>query len=271
MMSSVKKIKAEIGVFGGSGFYDFLNIAKELDVKTPYGSPSDKITVGSYGGKNIAFLPRHGKNHQYPPHKIPYLANIWAFKSLGVRRIIAPCAVGSLKRNIKPGDFVICDQLVNLSAGRRDTFYDGPKVAHVSLADPYCPDLRKIFYGECKKSQVKMHKNGTIVVINGPRFSTKAESAFFSKFGDIINMTAYPEAVLAREQGMCYLNVAFVTDYDAGLSGGPNVKAVTTEDVAEIFHKNNKIIKKAVFNIIEKISSSSACDCANHINRAFFN
>jgi len=259
-----------IGVFGGSGFYDFLSDAKELDVKTPYGSPSDKVIVGSYKGKKVAFLPRHGKKHQYPPHKIPYLANILAFKSLGVRRIIAPCAVGSLKKKIKPGDFVVCDQIINFSAGRRDTFYDGPKTAHVSLADPYCPDLRKISCGECEKSGAKTHKKGTMVVINGPRFSTKAESLFFSKAGDIINMTAYPEAVLAREQGMCYLNVALVTDYDAGLSGSPNVKAVTTEEVAEIFRKNNERIKKALFNIIEKASGNQTCDCSSHIKRAFF-
>lgn len=216
-------------------------------------------------------MPRHGKKHQYPPHEIPYLANIWAFKSLGVKRIIAPCAVGSLKSKIKPGDFVICDQFINFSTGRGDTFYDGPKVSHVSLANPYCHDLRKISYSECEKFGARTHKKGTLIVISGPRFSTKAESGFFSKIGDIINMTAYPEVVLAREQGMCYLNVALVTDYDAGLLGSPNVKAVTTEDVTEIFRKNSEMTKKIVFSIIEKASDNPTCDCSSHINRAFFN
>lgn len=266
----LKKIEAEIGVFGGSGFYGFLADVEEVIVKTPYGAPSDKITVGLYEGKKVAFLPRHGKKHQYPPHKIPYLANIFAFKKIGVKKIIAPCAVGSLKKEIKPGDFVVCDQLVNFAFGRKDTFYDGRQVAHVSLAEPYCPDLRRVAIEKMRDIKIKHHDKGTILVVSGPRFSTKAESCFFAKqAGDIINMTAYPEAVLAREQGLCYLNIGLVTDYDSGVFGGKNAKAVTAEDVAEVFKKNNEKMKEVIFKIIKKITVEQTCRCAEHIGEAF--
>ena len=265
-----KTIEAEIGVFGGSGFYNLLSDSREITIKTPYGFPSDKITVGSYEGKKVAFLPRHGKEHQYPPHKIPYLANIFAFKKIGVKKIIAPCAVGSLKTKIKPGDFVVCYQLLNFSSGRADTFYDGNPVAHVSMAEPYCPDLRRVAVGQARALNIKYHSKGTIAVINGPRFSTKAESRFFARQnGDIINMTAYPEAVLAREQGMCYLNIGLVTDYDSGAVGGKNAKAVTADDVAKVFKKNNEKIKEVIFGIIKNISTEQACRCAEHIKEAF--
>lgn len=259
-----------MGVFGGSGFYNFLLDAREISVKTPYGAPSDKITVGSYEGKKVAFLPRHGKKHQYPPHQIPYLANIFAFKKIGVKKIIAPCAVGSLKTKIKPCDFVVCDQLINFSSARKDTFYDGNPVAHVSLAEPYCPDLRRAAVEEMKKLKIKHHSNGTITVISGPRFSTKAESLFFAgQGGDIINMTVYPEAVLAREQGLCYLNIGLVTDYDSGVAGGKNAKAVTAGEVAEVFKKNNEKIKAVIFGIIKNISTEQTCQCPEHIKKAF--
>ncbi|MBU4360882.1 MTAP family purine nucleoside phosphorylase, partial [Patescibacteria group bacterium] len=236
--SNIKIPRAEIGVFGGSGFYDLIENAKEFEIETPFGKPSDKISVGAINKRRIAFIPRHGNGHKLPPHKIPYKANMWAMKKMGVKRIISPVAVGSLNPFIKPGDFVICDQFVNWTKNRDDTFYNGQVtdlslqnqgqraniikksdyVAHFSMADPYCNELRIIAVKICKKSEINFHETGTVVVIEGPRFSTRAESRFFSSQNlDIINMTAYPEVALARELGMCYLNIGLITDYDAGL------------------------------------------------------
>ncbi|PIT89769.1 S-methyl-5'-thioadenosine phosphorylase [Candidatus Kuenenbacteria bacterium CG10_big_fil_rev_8_21_14_0_10_36_11] len=274
---------AEIGIFGGSGFYDLLENAEVVEIETPFGKPSDKIIIGVVGGRRIAFLPRHGKSHQYPPHKIPYKANLWAFKKLGVQRIISPVAVGSLRPDIKPGDFVICNQFVNWTHThglnqRDDTYYHGEKVdgikhsekvAHLSLAEPYCSELRKVVSDICEQEKILHHKNGTVVVIEGPRFSTKAESKFFASQGwDIINMTAYPEVALARELGMCYVNIGLVTDYDAGLEGNPSIKPVTTAEVIEVFNKNNEKIKELIFVIIKNLPVERSCECEKYLEQA---
>ena len=259
------------GIFGGSGFYDFLDKPREITIKTPFGAPSDKITIGECQGKKIAFLPRHGKKHQYPPHQIPYLANLWAFKKIGVERIIAPCAVGSLKPKIKPGDFVIPDQFFNFTKKREDTFFNGPKTAHISSADPYCQDLRNLAVKVSKKLKIPTHSKGTIIVIEGPRFSSRAESKYFSSLADVINMTAYPEIVLAKELEMCYINIALITDYDVGLKNKKSVKPVSAQEVVKIFKENNEKVKKMIFEIIELMPEKRNCPCQNALKNALIN
>ncbi|MCX7746650.1 MAG: S-methyl-5'-thioadenosine phosphorylase [Clostridia bacterium] len=256
--------KADIGVFGGSGFYSFLDHVEEIEMETPYGKPSDKIAIASYEGKRIAFLPRHGKKHQFPPHMIPYRANIYAMKELGVKKIIAPTASGSLQAHIKPGDFVICDQFVDRTTGRKDTFFDGPETKHPSAAHPYCPELRKIAIETGRSLGIPIHERGTVVVIQGPRFSTVAESRWFSKMGwEVINMTQYPEAYLAREMGLCYANVALITDYDAGLEGNDDIPPVTEQEVYKVFEENNEKVKKLLFEVLKKVNPEPGkCSCA---------
>lgn len=259
------ELKADIGVFGGSGFYAFLDNVEEVDIDTPYGKPSDRIALATYEGKRIAFLPRHGRNHQYPPHMIPYRANLYAMKQLGVKRIIAPTASGSLQPDIKPGDFVISDQFVDRTWGRKDTYYDGPEVKHVSPAHPYCPELRKIAIETGKSLGIMTHERGTVVVIQGPRFSTVSESRWFSKMGwEVINMTQYPECYLARELGICYVNIALITDYDAGLEGRDDIPPVTHQAVLKFFQENNEKVKTMLFEMIKKVNSCEFnCDCRN--------
>ena len=210
----------------------------------------------------MIFIPRHGNKHSLPPHKIPYLANLWAMKELGVNKIIAPCAAGSLKAEVKPGDFVICDQFIDRTNSRTDTFFEGPNVTHISAADPYCSDMRQHAINTCKDLNISCHETGTMVVIQGPRFSTKAESRWFSSIGcSVINMTGYPECVLAREQEICYVNISLITDYDAGLTENPEIKPVTTEEVVKTFHENNQKIKKLVYAMIENMPEKSECRC----------
>jgi 5'-methylthioadenosine phosphorylase len=247
-----------------------LDKAEALDINTPYGKPSAKITIGEYAGQKIAFLPRHGEKHQYPPHKIPYRANLWAFKELGVERIISPSAAGSLQPNIKPGDFVICDQFIDRTYGREDTFFNGPKVAHISGAHPYCPDLRNLVVQCCNELGIKTHEKGTAVIINGPRFSSTAESRWFSSHGwEVINMTQYPEVILAREAEICYVNISLITDFDAGLEGMPDVKSVTADEVVRVFNENNDKVKKVIFKMVEKIGAERNCPCKDALKTAF--
>lgn len=253
---------AEIGVFGGSGFYSFLEKVEEVKIDTPYGPPSDLIAIGEIAGRRVAFLPRHGRKHSIPPHKINYRANLWAMKELGVTRIISPCAAGSLQRHVKPGDFVVADQYVDRTHGRADTFYEGPTVHHVSPADPYCPVLRQLAIEEIRAHGIPVHEKGTIVVINGPRFSTKAESKWFTSMGwEVINMTQYPEAYLARELAMCVVNISLITDYDSGLVAEGEVSPVTAEEVMHVFHQNAERIRKVIFGLIEKIPTERNCPC----------
>jgi len=248
------KYKADIGVFGGSGLYSLMSDVEEIVVETPYGNPSDKIAIASIGNKRVAFLPRHGKNHSYPPHKIPYKANLYAMKMLGVKGIIATTACGSLKPEIKPGDFVICDDFVDRTWGRGDTYYDGPETKHITGAEPYDPKLRNLAIEICEEMGIRVHKKGIVVVIQGPRFSTKAESRWFSKMGwDVINMTQYPECILAKELGIPYVNISLITDYDAGLEGNEDIKPVTEEEVLRVFNENNNKVKELIFNIIGRL------------------
>jgi 5'-methylthioadenosine phosphorylase len=259
---------AEIGVFGGSGFYSLLENARETWIETPYGSPSDKVAVGAIAGKRVAFLPRHGKDHRFPPHEINYRANLWAMKELGVSRIIAPTACGSLKLSVKPGDMAVADQIVDRTTGRKDTFYDGPITTHVSFADPYCPQLRPLAIDALKSIGVPTHDRGTIVVIQGPRFSTRAESKWFQDAGwDIINMTQYPEAYLARELEICYVNISLITDYDVGMEGIP---PVSHDEVMKAFAASNDRVKQAIFAIIESTPEQRACQCARSLTGARF-
>jgi len=264
------KNSIKIGIIGGTGFYEFFEGRnKEVEVKTKFGKPSDKITIGELFGKKIAFLPRHGKKHQFPPHRIPYKANIAALKKLGVERIIAPTAVGSLKTKIKPGDFVICDQFIDQTKKREDTFFDGPKVAHIEMAYPYCSELRKIAIDQARRLKLKVHPRGTVVVIEGPRFSTLADSLRFSKMGaDLINMTQYPEVVLAQELGICYLNISLVTDYDVGIYAGKKIKPVSIEEVISNFKKNTDKLKRLVSAVIKNIPGERKCGCQTKAERA---
>lgn len=280
-MNSEKKQfipRAEIGVIGGSGFYDLLEKEQEVEVATPFGAPSDKVRLGRVVGHRVAFLPRHGQGHKIPPHKIPFKANLFALKKMGVKQIISPAAVGSLNPLIKPGDFVICNQFINWTKKREDTFYNGQeieglkksgRVVHVSLADPYCPELRRLANRCCQKLNIPHHETGTVVVIDGPRFSTRAESRLFaSQGGDIINMTIYPEVVLARELGMCYVNIGLVTDYDVGLIGHKNIKPVTIKEVLKIFNENNQKVKDLIFEIIKNLPQERKCGCEKFIDEA---
>ena len=261
--------KADVGVFGGSGFYSFLKIKEEISITTPYGEPSCKIIIGELEGVRVAFIPRHGKNHELPPHKINYRANVFAMKELGVKYIFGPCASGSLQPHVKPGQFVICDQFVDRTKGRIDTFYDGPSTTHISMAEPYCPVLRKIIAECAEELGIVCHKKGTVVVIQGPRFSTKSESRWFSNQGwEVISMTQYPECYLARELEICYVNISLITDYDVGLEDQPEIKPVTTKEIIKIFNQNNEKLKNLLFKAIPMIPDKRNCICSNALKGA---
>jgi 5'-methylthioadenosine phosphorylase len=242
---------AEIGVFGGSGFYSLLEDVREVKVDTPYGPPSDSFFLATVGGRRVAFLPRHGRRHTIPPHGINYRANVWAMRSLGVKAVISPCAAGSLQLAVEPGHFVVTDQFVDRTSGRRDTFFDGPVVSHVSSAEIYDPTLRQLAIDVIREHGITVHERGTVVVIQGPRFSTRAESKWFSDAGwEVINMTQYPEAYLCRELGMAVVNIALITDYDAGVLEG--TEAVNAHDVLEVFEQNAERIRKVVLDMIAR-------------------
>jgi 5'-methylthioadenosine phosphorylase len=250
---------AEIGVFGGTAFYSWLDDVEEVVVQTPYGAPSAPLAVGHVEGRAVAFLARHGPGHSVPAHRINYRANLWALRRLGVRRVLAPSSVGSLQPHVKPGDLVVVDQLVDRTSGRADTFFDGPLPAHVTFADPYCPELGGVTLAAARAEGVPVHEGGTVVVIQGPRFSTRAESQWFSAAGwSVVNMTQYPEAALARELGMCYSGLALVTDYDAGVE---RAEAVTMETVFRVLAENIEKVKGVLLRAIPAIPASVGCDC----------
>lgn len=241
--------RAEIGVFGGSGFYSLLQDVREVKVDTPYGPPSDAYFLATVMGRKVAFLPRHHRSHSIPPHMINYRANVWGMRSLGVQAVISPCAAGSLQQNVAPGSFVVCDQFVDRTTGRKDTFYDGPIVTHVSAADIYDPTLRKLAVETVREHGIECHDGGTVVVIQGPRFSSKSESKWFHDQGwEVINMTQFPEAYLCRELGMAVVNIALITDYDSGVHAG--TEAVNATNVLEVFKSNSEKIKKVVLDLI---------------------
>ena len=250
---------AEIGVIGGSGFYEFLDSADEVDVATPYGPPSDRLVIGSVGGKRVAFVPRHGRDHRYPPHKIPYRANLWALRAAGVRQVLAPSAVGSLTASYGPGTLVIPDQLVDRTTGRAQTFYDQDAAVHVQFADPYCPVGRACAVSAARSAGWVPAASGTLVVIDGPRFSTRAESRWYAAQGwTLIGMTGHPEAVLARELALCYTSIALVTDTDAGVEEGDGV---THEEVFQVFSANVARLRGLIVKIIEGLPAERTCGC----------
>lgn len=243
---------AEIGIFGGSGFYSLLENVTEVKVDTPYGPPSDSVFLAEVHGRKVAFIPRHGRRHTIPPHKINYRANVWAMKQLGVQAIISPCAAGSLQRDVAPEDFVVCDQFVDRTNARADTFYDGPIVTHVSGADIYNPTLRQIAIEAIRANGINCHEHGTVVVIQGPRFSSKSESKWFHDQGwEVINMTQYPEAFLCYELGMAVVNISLITDYDSGVHAGAD--AVDAHSVLEVFEKNSSRIREVVLLMVKNM------------------
>ncbi|RKS72177.1 5'-methylthioadenosine phosphorylase [Actinomadura pelletieri DSM 43383] len=251
---------AEIAVIGGSGFYSFLDDIEEVRVETPYGPPSDTIAVGELAGRRVAFVPRHGRDHRFPPHKIPYRANLWALRSLGVRQVLAPSAVGSLTHDHGPGTLAIPDQLADRTSGREQTFYDDGAV-HVSFSDPYCPTGRRTAVTAARASGWEPVDRGTLVVIEGPRFSTRAESQWFAAQGwTLIGMTGHPEAVLARELALCYTPLCLVTDLDAGIEEGDGV---TMEEVLRVFGENIGRLRALVADIVQALPTDRPCPCPN--------
>ncbi|MFI0482315.1 S-methyl-5'-thioadenosine phosphorylase [Actinomadura sp. 9N215] len=255
---------AEIGVIGGSGFYSFLDDVEEVRVETPYGPPSDAITVGELAGRRVAFVPRHGRDHRFPPHKIPYQANLWALRSLGVRQVLAPSAVGSLTPDYGPGTLAVPDQLADRTSGRVQTYYDDGAAVHVSFSDPYCPVGRRTAVTSARASGWDPVDRGTLVVIEGPRFSTRAESQWFASQGwTLIGMTGHPEAVLARELALCYTPLCLVTDLDAGIEEG---EGVTMDEVLRVFGENIGRLRTVVADIVKALPADRSCPCPDVLN-----
>jgi 5'-methylthioadenosine phosphorylase len=252
--------RAEIGVIGGSGLYEFLDAPELVDVPTPYGPPSAPVAVGEVAGRAVAFLPRHGVRHEYPPHRVNYRANLWALRSVGVRRVLAPCAVGSLQPQLGPGALVVPDQLVDRTSGRVQTYMD-EGAAHVGFADPYCPTLRSFL----ARGDADVVDKATMVVIEGPRFSTRAESQWYAAQGwSLVNMTGHPEAVLARELAMCYAAVALVTDRDAGVSDG---EAVDQAAVFAEFARNVSTLRAYLIGVVAALpAGQEGCTCARALD-----
>jgi 5'-methylthioadenosine phosphorylase len=245
---------AEVGVFGGSGFYAFLDDATTHEIDTPYGPPSAPLTVGTIGERRVVFLPRHGRQHELPPHRVNYRANVWALRHLGVGAVIAPCAAGSLQPHVRPGDFVVLDQLVDRTHSRPDTYFEGPAVTHISFADPYDPDLAALAVAAARAEGIGVHERGTIVVIQGPRFSTRAESRWFRAQGwETVGMTQYPEIVLVRELGMRACGIALVTDYDTGVEGVEGIEPVTQEQVLAALDENVHHVRALLVRMIAGI------------------
>jgi 5'-methylthioadenosine phosphorylase len=261
--------QAEIGIFGGTGIYDsgLLKETKEVTVDTPFGKTSESIMVGVFNGRKIAFMPRHGKNHTIPPHMINFRANIWAFKEMGIKRIIAPSAVGSLQEKFEPGDLALPSQFVDFTKSRKTTFFEGEKVIHISVADPFCPELQHAVTQVTDKLRLKIHRDCTYVCIEGPRFSTRAESNFYKNVvgADIIGMTLVPECQLAREAQICYVSISTVTDYDVWAE-----KPVTAKEVIETLTKNVETTKKILVSLVDFIPSQRKCSCEKALTEAQF-
>lgn len=255
------ELGAEIGIIGGSGFYELVTDATEVELTTPFGDPAATVTVGDLSGRRVAFLPRHGRHHQFAAHRVPYRANVWAMASLGVRALVGPCSCGSLQPDLHPGDFVVVDQLVDRTWGRPDTFHDvgAPEgtpgseghVHHQSFAEPYDPALRAALVAAAGRSGLTVHDGGTMVVVNGPRFSTRAESTWFRQMGwSVVNMTGYPESVLAAEAGLPYATVALVTDYDAGVDGH---EPVTMDAVLDVMRSNVSRLRDVLADVVRDV------------------
>jgi 5'-methylthioadenosine phosphorylase len=254
---------AEIGVIGGSGFYALADDLDEVQVATPFGPPSDSLMIGTVAGRRVAFLPRHGRDHRFPPHRINYRANMWALRSVGVRQVLAPCAVGGLRAHLGPGTLVVPDQLVDRTDGRVHTYYDDGAV-HVSMAEPYCPIGRATVLEVARTTRWSPVDGGTLVVIEGPRFSTRAESKWFSASGwSVVGMTGYPEAVMAREMALCYTAICLVTDLDAGQEPG---EGVTHGEVLEVFARNVERLKQLLLGAVPAMPAGRTCSCRSALD-----
>lgn len=262
---------ADVGVVGGSGFYEFLADVTEVDVDTPYGAPSAPVSIGrlgtgagpGIGGRSVAFLPRHGQGHAFPAHRVNYRANMWALRSLGVRQVIAPCAVGSLRPELGPGALVVPDQLVDRTAGRAQTFYDSG-ACHVGFADPYCHRLRRHVLDASSRQGEDLVDGGAMVVIDGPRFSTRAESQWYAAQGwALVSMTGHPEAVLARELALCYAAVALVTDLDAGVAEGAGVDQA---EVFRVFAANTERLRRLLLDVVAAAPTERDCSCPHTLD-----
>jgi len=262
--------RAEIGVIGGSGFYEFLSDAERVTISTPFGEPSDDVVIGDLEGWRVAFLARHGQHHRFPPHRVNYRANLWALRSVGVRQVLAPCAVGSLKPENGPGTIVVPDQVVDRTWGRGHTVYDsiGP-VVHVAFADPYCPRGRQVAIDACRAAGMSVVDAGTLVVINGPRFSSSAESLWHQQAGwTVVGMTGMPEASIARELAMCFTTIALVTDHDAGVGGGA---AVTHAEVLRVFARSIDGLKAVLRSAVALMpaaedDATATCSCRRSLD-----
>jgi 5'-methylthioadenosine phosphorylase len=262
--------RAEIGVIGGSGFYEFLTDSERVSITTPFGDPSDDVVIGDLRGRRVAFLARHGQGHRFPPHRVNYRANLWALRSVGVRQVLAPCAVGSLRPELGPGTIVVPDQVVDRTCGRENTIYDGiGPVVHVGFSDPYCPRGREVVINAGRAASKNMVDAGTLVVINGPRFSSRAESLWHQQAGwTVVGMTGMPEASIARELAMCFTTIALVTDHDAGVHVG---EAVTHEEVLKVFARNLDGLKSVLRSAIVAMPGveddvSATCYCRRSLD-----
>ncbi|MFI6444527.1 S-methyl-5'-thioadenosine phosphorylase [Kitasatospora sp. NPDC050543] len=272
MSDTTGPARAEIGVIGGSGLYALLDDVTEVTVDTPYGPPSDSLFLGEVDGRRVAFLPRHGRGHKLPPHRIDYRANLWALHSLGVRQVLGPCAVGGLRPEYGPGTLLVPDQFADRTSGRVQTYYDGyplpdgtvPEVVHVSMADPYCPAGRAAALAAARDAAWEPVDGGTLVVIEGPRFSTRAESRWFTANGwSVVGMTGHPEAVLARELGLCYTSLALVTDLDAGVESG---EGVTHAEVLAVFARNVDRLRTVLFKALAGLPATRDCVCSHALD-----
>ncbi|MBN1784747.1 MAG: S-methyl-5'-thioadenosine phosphorylase [Candidatus Bathyarchaeota archaeon] len=260
------KETAEIGIIGGTGVYDqdSFEDVKEVKVYTPFGETSDLVSMGAYKNVKIAFIPRHGRNHTIPPHRVNYRANIWALKQLGVKRIIATAAVGSLREDYGPGTFVVPDQFIDRTKKRLDTFYEGGQVCHISAADPFCKQLRPLFIKAAQQLGLEVRGKGIYVCIEGPRFSTRAESRLFQMWkADVVGMTLYPECILAREAELCYISISIVTDYDVWAES-----PVSTKEVIEKAKKSNEDLKKLILEMLPKMPETRTCKCGSALKNA---
>ncbi|GAA4360086.1 S-methyl-5'-thioadenosine phosphorylase [Angustibacter luteus] len=252
-------------MIGGSGFYSFLDDAAEVSVPTPFGEPSGPVTLGAVGGREVAFIARHGKDHRFPPHRVNYRANLWALRAVGVRQVLAPCAVGSLRAENGPGTIVLPDQVVDRTWGREHTVYDaeGP-VVHVSMADPYCPRGRRAVLAVAQAQDEQVVDGGTLVVINGPRFSSRAESQWHAAAGwSVVGMTGMPEASIARELAVCLTSIALVTDLDAGVEEG---QGVTHHEVLEVFAHNVERLKAMLSQVMPTMPDDDECACRHALD-----
>ncbi len=254
---------AKIGLIGGSVTGRLLEGAEAIDLKTPYGEMSSPLEIGKIAGTEIAVLYRHGKEHTVPPHKINFRANMWGLKEIGVERVIGISAVGSLQKNIEPGTIALPDQFFDYTKGRNYTFFDGPEVFHISMADPFCPEIMEVFHKTLLELRIKSIKGGTYVCIEGPRFSTRSESRFFRTVGDVIGMTLVPEINLAREKEMCYVTLATVTDYDVWAD-----IPVSSKEVVRVMKESEENIKKVLSAALPRIPEERHCRCGSVLKEA---